>query len=212
MLRIFILQSFRFHQALAHAHHLTAHPPWGMCKVLHLSGSVLGGLSHQIFMTMTCQRGNPERQPEGSSIPEPVTRRPITEVKLISWWKPSRGMIRRLLSKIIRVALLHNGRSKVIIMGRSVDNFRHSIMVVYAVLKLSIVGEYSWLAGTRTLSMMGAWASEDLASVSKPILETRLCLQGTKLQSYWTFASMCISVWSWDRWYHCHSCGSMAGS
>ena len=56
---------------------------------------------------------------------------------------PSRGLTGRLLSKIIRVALLHNGRSKVIIMGRSVDNFRHSIMVVYMVLKLSSVGGHS---------------------------------------------------------------------
>ena len=88
MLGIFILQYFRFHQALAQAHHLTAHLPWGMCKVLHLSGSVLGGFSHQIFLTMTCQRGNPERQPVCSSIPEPVMRLAIAEVKLISWWKP----------------------------------------------------------------------------------------------------------------------------
>ena len=56
--------------------------------MMDLSGSVLGGFSHQIFLTRTCQRGNPERQPVGSSIPEPVMRRPITEVKLISWRKP----------------------------------------------------------------------------------------------------------------------------
>ena len=41
---------------------------------------------------------------------------------------------------------------------------------------------------------MGAWASEDLASVSTPILEAMLRLQGTKLQSCWTFASMSLSA------------------
>ena len=49
-------------------------------------------------------------------------------------------MTGRLLSKIIWVALLHIVRLKVIIMGRTVDNFRHSIMIVYMALKLSSVG------------------------------------------------------------------------
>ena len=46
-------------------------------------------------------------------------------------------MTGRLLSRIILEALVHNEKSNVIIMGRSLDSLKHSLMVVYMVLKLS---------------------------------------------------------------------------